>query len=109
MTETIAKERVLEAAGQILGALDRVVLGQRPAAEALLAAYMAGGHVLLEGLPGIGKTLLARSFAGGLGSRFARVQFTPDVMPTDLIGTNVFDAGRARLPSRARARSSPRC
>jgi MoxR-like ATPase len=96
MTETIAKERVLEAAGQILGALDRAVLGQRPAAEALLAAYMAGGHALLEGVPGIGKTLLARSFAACLGTRFTRVQFTPDLMPTDVIGMNVFDpAARA--------------
>jgi MoxR-like ATPase len=96
MTETIAKERLLEAAGQILETLDRAVLGQRPAAEALLAAYMAGGHALLEGVPGIGKTLLARSFAACLGTRFTRVQFTPDLMPTDVIGMNVFDpASRA--------------
>ncbi len=79
------------AAERIAAALGERVVGQREATEGLLAAYMAGGHVLLEGVPGIGKTLLARSFAGGLGLRFSRVQFTPDLMPADLVGTNVFD------------------
>ena len=96
MSETVATERLGEAARKILEALDREVLGQRPAAEALLAAYMAGGHALLEGVPGIGKTLLARCFAACLGTRFSRVQFTPDLMPTDVIGMNVVDpASRA--------------
>jgi len=80
-----------EVAARIQGALDGAVLGQRAATEALLAAYMAGGHALLEGVPGIGKTLLARAFAACLGLRFARIQFTPDVMPTDLLGMNVFE------------------
>jgi MoxR-like ATPase len=92
----LPRERVLAAAAAVVAALDRAVVGQRPAAETLVAAYLAGGHALLEGLPGIGKTLLARSFASALGLRFARVQFTPDLMPTDLVGMNVFDpAGRA--------------
>jgi MoxR-like ATPase len=85
-----------ETAARIRQTLDGIVLGQRAATEALLAAYMAGGHALLEGVPGIGKTLLARAFAATLGLRFARVQFTPDVMPTDLVGMNVFEpASRA--------------
>jgi len=67
--------------------------GQEGAAETLLAAYVAGGHVLLEGVPGIGKTLLARTFAACLGLRFSRIQFTPDLMPADIIGINVFDSG----------------
>jgi MoxR-like ATPase len=79
-------------AQRVLAAVSRAVLGQESAAEALLAAYMAGGHALLEGVPGIGKTLLARAFAAALGLRFSRVQFTPDLMPTDVIGMNVFDA-----------------
>jgi len=83
----------LAAAGRRL--VDRLaaeVLGQGEAIELLAAAYLAGGHALLEGVPGLGKTLLARSFAAALGVRFSRVQFTPDLMPADLIGTNVFDA-----------------
>jgi MoxR-like ATPase len=84
--------RLIEAAQQLAAALDGVVLGQRAAVETLLVAYMAGGHALLEGVPGLGKTLLARAFAAALGARFTRVQFTPDLMPADVIGTNVFDA-----------------
>ncbi len=84
---------------KVLAALEERVLGQRGACEALLATYMAGGHALLEGVPGIGKTLLARTFAARLGLDFQRVQFTPDLMPTDIIGTNVFDqeSGTFRL------------
>ncbi|HEV8632316.1 MAG TPA: MoxR family ATPase [Thermoanaerobaculia bacterium] len=67
-----------------LPGLDRAV-------EELLAAYLAGGHALLEGVPGIGKTLLARSFAAALGRDFKRLQFTPDLMPADVVGSNVFD------------------
>ena len=81
-TETI--ERMLDA-------VDDHVLGQRQASEQLLAAFLAGGHALLEGIPGIGKTLLARSFAGALGLEFRRIQFTPDLMPADVLGTNIFD------------------
>ena len=63
---------------------------------------MAGGHALLEGVPGIGKTLLARAFAAALGVRFARIQFTPDLMPTDVIGTNVFDPATGAFQPDAR-------
>ena len=96
MTETVPREPLAAAAHDVASALERAVVGQRPACEALLAAYMAGGHALLEGVPGIGKTLLARSFAAALGLDFARIQFTPDLMPGDLLGMNVFDpAARA--------------
>ena len=72
-------------------AIGRVVVGQPQAVELLLIALLAQGHVLLEGVPGTAKTLLARTFAGLLSMRFARVQFTPDLLPGDLIGTNLFD------------------
>ena len=84
--------RLIELAWELVSTLEGVVLGQRPAIETLLVTYMAGGHALLEGVPGLGKTLLARAFAAALGARFSRVQFTPDLMPADVIGTNVYEA-----------------
>jgi len=70
--------------------LNGVVLGQQRVLEDLLTTFLAGGHVLLEGVPGVAKTLTARTIASALGLRFSRIQFTPDLMPTDVIGTSVF-------------------
>jgi MoxR-like ATPase len=67
----------------------RVIVGQRDIVDGTLAALIAGGHVLLEGVPGLGKTMLVRTLADALHLEFSRVQFTPDLMPADLIGTNV--------------------
>jgi MoxR-like ATPase len=92
MSAEVPRRRRPEAAARVREALAGRVLGQEEVIDGLLIAFMARGHVLLEGLPGVGKTLLARSFAEALGLPFARVQFTPDVMPTDLIGTNVYDS-----------------
>jgi len=69
--------------------LATVIVGQEEALELLLVAFFAGGHVLLEGVPGLGKTLLAKSFAKTLGLSFRRVQCTPDLMPADIIGTEL--------------------
>lgn len=69
----------------------KVVLGQEQAAAAMLTALLAGGHVLLEGVPGVAKTLLARVVARCVGAEFRRVQCTPDLMPADVTGTNAFD------------------
>jgi len=92
---TVSSEKLAAACAAVVEKAAEAVLGQRAAAESLLAAYIAGGHVLLEGVPGIGKTLLARAFAGCLGLKFSRVQFTPDLMPADVIGGNVFDQASA--------------
>src|SRR5512144_1136013 len=70
--------------------LDTVVLGQDAVKEKVLVCLLAGGHLLLEGVPGTGKTLLALGLARLLGCRFRRVQFTPDLMPADLLGTSIY-------------------
>ena len=88
-------DTVRTAAGRVAEAVRESVVGQETAAETLLAAYVAGGHALIEGVPGIAKTLLARAFASSLGLKFSRVQFTPDLMPSDLLGSNVFDQASA--------------
>ena len=71
--------------------LDRVIMGQDRPKMLAITAILAGGHMLLEGVPGTGKTLLALSLARLLGCRFRRIQFTPDLMPSDLSGANVFN------------------
>ncbi|MCA8962793.1 MAG: AAA family ATPase, partial [Planctomycetes bacterium] len=69
----------------------RVVVGQDEVIDLLLIALLCEGHVLLEGVPGTAKTLLARTFAAGLSLEFRRIQFTPDLMPGDVTGTNLFN------------------
>ena len=78
-------------AGQVLDEVNRAIVGKRAALELVLCGVLAGGHVLIEDLPGLGKTLAARSFAQALGLRFTRAQFTPDLLPADLTGSFVFD------------------
>src|SRR5499433_2990209 len=71
------------------GAVARVIVGQIAVVDQVMWALVAGGHVLLEGAPGLGKTLLVRTLAQCLDLRFSRIQFTPDLMPSDVVGTNV--------------------
>ena len=69
----------------------RVVVGQEYMVERLLVALLSNGHVLLEGVPGLAKTLTVRTLAQAIDTRFQRIQFTPDLLPADLIGTLIFD------------------
>jgi MoxR-like ATPase len=83
--------RAAELARTILDEIERVVVGKRPVLELVLLALLSDGHVLIEDLPGLAKTLMARSFAGVIGLRFARIQFTPDLMPSDVTGAAIYD------------------
>ena len=80
------------AATAVLDAVEQAVVGKRDALELVFAGMLAGGHVLLEDVPGLGKTLMARSFAQVLGLDFRRVQFTPDLLPADITGSYVVDS-----------------
>ncbi len=72
--------------------VEGVIVGQRALLDGLLVGLLADGHVLLEGLPGLAKSLAVQSVAGALGGTFKRIQFTPDILPSDLLGTQVYDA-----------------
>src|SRR5689334_13866471 len=76
---------------RVAAEVGKVVVGQHEAVELMLVALMADGHILLEGVPGVAKTLLARSLAATLALDFSRIQFTPDLMPGDVIGASIFN------------------
>ena len=86
-----------ERAALILDEVERAVVGKRPVLELVLLGLLADGHVLIEDNPGLAKTLMARSFAAVTGLRFARVQFTPDLMPSDVTGSTIYDQRSGEL------------
>jgi MoxR-like ATPase len=80
-----------ERCAAVLDEVERAVIGQRRTLELVMTGILAGGHILLEDLPGLGKTLTARSFAQVLGLQFTRIQFTPDLLPSDVVGAPLYD------------------
>jgi MoxR-like ATPase len=76
---------------KIIENISRVIIGKESSIELLMVALLADGHVLLEDIPGVGKTLIAKSLAKSIGASFKRVQFTPDLLPSDITGFNVYD------------------
>lgn len=78
-------------AARVRQALSRVIVGQDEAIDLALVTLLAGGHALIEGVPGVGKTLLVKALGRAVGGEFQRIQFTPDLMPADITGTSVFD------------------
>ncbi|MEV6105202.1 MoxR family ATPase [Streptomyces sp. NPDC051940] len=87
-------------ADAVLDEVERAVVGKRDALRLVLIGILSSGHVLLEDLPGLGKTLMARSFATALGLTFTRVQFTPDLLPADLTGAQIYDPRSGELSFR---------
>jgi MoxR-like ATPase len=84
----------------VIDEVERAVVGKRELLEIIMAAVLAGGHVLLEDYPGLGKTLIARSFAASLGLDFKRIQFTPDLLPGDITGGYVFNRNKNKFELR---------
>src|SRR5438270_3611435 len=87
-------ERLQEILAQARQETGKVIIGQHDVVEKALIAIFTGNHALIEGVPGVAKTLLVRTLARVLGCEFARIQFTPDLMPADITGTNVFNLQR---------------
>ena len=82
------------------GEIEKVIVGQRHLVDRLLIGLLADGHILLEGVPGLAKTLAVRTLAGALNTRFQRIQFTPDLLPADLIGTQIYNPREATFAIR---------
>jgi MoxR-like ATPase len=88
-------QRFREQMGVLREEIGRVIVGQRPVIDGVLTCMLAGSHALLEGVPGLGKTMLVRTLSRALGLSFSRIQFTPDLMPADVIGTTVIDEAQS--------------
>ena len=100
LSQSLTLRDVAARASQILDEVERAVVGKRQALELALTAMLADGHVLIEDYPGLAKTLIARSLATVTGSRFSRVQFTPDLMPSDVTGASIFNQRSAEFEFR---------
>ena len=96
----ITIQEVSRLSRQVISEVERAIVGKRDLLEMIMASALAGGHVLLEDYPGLGKTLIARSFASVLGLEFKRIQFTPDLLPGDITGGYIYDRARSKFELR---------
>ena len=95
-----ALEELCATGAALRDAVQRVIIGQEQVVEEALIALLCGGHVLIEGVPGLGKTLLVESLAKAINGQFHRVQFTPDLLPADITGSMIYDPGESRFKFR---------
>ncbi len=91
---------VQELVGRVVANVDHVVVGKRREIELVMISLLCGGHVLIEDVPGVGKTVMAKAVARSLGATFKRIQFTPDLLPGDVTGVSVFDPQKVRFEFR---------
>ena len=103
MTATLSEEQIKQAAdvtAKMREQIAQAMVGQTDVVDQVLAALLAAGHVLIEGVPGLGKTLLVRALAKTFGGQFARIQFTPDLMPADITGHTLYDQKTGQFTTR---------
>ena len=100
MSPTIAPTDVAALGQRVIQEIERAIVGKRPVLEEIMAAILAGGHILLEDYPGLAKTLVANSFATTLGLDFRRIQFTPDLLPSDITGSYIYNRTENRFELR---------
>ena len=91
MSTVDSVEWTVERAEAIIDQIETVIVGKREAVELVVVGLLCNGHVLIEDIPGVGKTMLARALAAALGARYRRIQFTPDLLPADITGTSIFN------------------
>jgi MoxR-like ATPase len=99
---TLSTEKFVEYANRVESEVGRVIVGQGEVVRHVLVSILAGGHVLLEGVPGLGKTMLIRTLGQALDLKFSRIQFTPDLMPADIVGTEILSDEDGRREFRFR-------
>lgn len=92
---------VQDLSSKIISNIERVIIGKRSTVESVVVGLLCDGHLLIEDMPGVGKTMLARSLAKSLGCSFSRVQFTPDMLPSDVTGVSIFDQASRQFEYRS--------